>query len=244
MSFAQRVFLGFPSSFGMRCRSCDAVLCLEGKNKTFAECLSILVWLIATFLGVAFAGGAIELLSNDKGVDIGLFIAYAFIVITILLLIVFGIPFIINWIIIVPFCKNLGYISISKDAKYIVERRRWPVKRWPVVFFLSMLLFLSPLTVILVIYGAPKFTFYIWFIAALITMMVSIKKYKKISSNMRYLICFFVVFFCSLVIFFQWGGMFWVALIPVLFIVSWWAAVILFVRRNEIENPETTSNGN
>jgi hypothetical protein len=64
-----------------------------------------------------------------------------------------------------------------------------------------------------------------------------VKKFKA-AANIRYLICFFMVFSCSLVIFYQWGGeLFWMALMPVLFIVSWGTAISLSIYRSEIEGP-------
>lgn len=234
MSFAQRVFSGFPSSFGMRCRGCNAVLCLKGKNKVFAECMLIVMWLVGTFFGIAFSFGAMELLREGNG--IAYFITYAFIVIILLMLIVFGIPFIIHWLIIVPFCRNLGYISTSKNAEYIVERRRWSTKRWPIAFFLTLLLILAPIVVSMDIYGVPKYFFYIWYVVTLFAMVASLRSYKSISSSIRYLTCFAVVFFCSIAIVFRWGGdVLWLILIPVLLITSWGVAISLFVNRKEIE---------
>lgn len=229
MSFAQRVFLGFPSSFGMRCRGCNAVLCLEGKNKVFAECMLAAVWLMVIIFGLIFAFGREAILGKNPSIS-NLFMYFSFIAVLLTLTAV-GIIFIVHWIIVVPFCKNIGYISLSNNAKYIIEK-----KRWPTAFFLTLLLILAPIVVSMDIYGVPKYFFYIWYVAALFAMVASLRSYKSISSSIRYLTCFAVVFFCSIAIVFRWGGdVLWLILIPVLLITSWGVAISLFVNRKEIE---------
>jgi hypothetical protein len=107
------------SDIGERCRGCNAVLCLDGKSEVFAKRMRIAILLMVLVSGSILGGGAVGIV----GRDIGAFLIFVVFVIIAFLLLIFGGLYLIHKLIIVPFCKNLGYISLSKNAKTIIERK-------------------------------------------------------------------------------------------------------------------------
>jgi hypothetical protein len=89
---------------------------LEGKNKVFANCIQAMVGLMAGLYGMIFVLGAIE--KNPAVLE---FLVFFFLAVILGVIIIFGPLLIIHWLIIIPFCKNLGYISFFKGEKNIIE---------------------------------------------------------------------------------------------------------------------------
>jgi len=206
-----------------RCPDCSSVLCLEGKNKTFAKGVQIAVGIIGGSYGLIFILGAIE---NPSVLD---FLVRLFIAFILGVIVIFGLLYIIHWLIVVPFCKNLGYISIFRDE----EKRPLVVRLLGIEILLSF-----PIAALAMTDGAPKIVFYIWLIATLVTMITAVKKYKAIGNSICYLICFITVLTCSLALsFYQRGGniLYLSALMLVLIIASFGTAISLHIRRKEIE---------